>query len=159
MAGFKQSFVQALTETSTTEKDSLGDIRWEGNKCYKYVQYKATAIACVAGRMTGFYTMDGYKNNQVTLDTSDQPQAATLTGAGLTLSVIPTDGYGWVQIKGAATMSVAFVAGTDGDPVGLVGATADTGDLDLHITAVSNSHICGFIGDASDNELLVDCPF
>ena len=159
MPGSKTAFVSALSEVSTTLKDQLGDLRWVGNKCYKYVQYKATAIACVAGTMVGFYSEDGHKNNQVTLDTSDQEQAATLLAAGITQAIIPTKGYGWIQIKGFATMSVAFIAGVDGDPLGLVGATADTGDLDLHITAVSNSHICAWAGDVTDKEVILDCPF
>lgn len=159
MSGFKQTFQSGLAEVGTVAKDELGDIRWEGNKCYKYVQYKATAIACVAGVMVGYYGLDGYKSNQVTQDTSDQVQAATMLAAGVTQAVIPTDGYGWVQIKGPATMSVAMTAGADGDPLTLVGGTADTGDLDLYITTVANSHLCAWAGDISDKEICVDCPF
>ena len=159
MAGFKQSFITGLAEVSTTEKDTLGDIRIEGNKVYKYVQYKATAIACIAGRMAGFYTPDGHKLNQVTLDTSDQEATATLLAAGVTQAVIPTDGFGWIQVAGNALMTVAIVAAADGDPLTLVGATADIGDLDLHITAVSNSHLCAWAGDVSDKEIIVDCPW
>ncbi len=159
MPGFKNVFVSSLTEHTTVAKDQLGDIRWVGNKVYKYVQYKATAIACVAGRMMGFFAPDGHKLNQVTMDTSDQEQAATLVGAGLSVVAIATDSYGWIQIKGPATMSVVIVNGADGDPLGLVGATADVGDLDLHITAVSNSHICAYAGDFSDKEIMLDCPF
>lgn len=159
MPGFKNVFVSALDEVSTVAKDSLGDIRWVGNKVYKYVQYKATAIACVAGTMVGYYAPDGHKLHQVTLDSSDQEQAATLLAAGITQAIIPTDGYGWIQIKGNALMSVAVIAAADGDPLTLVGATADTGDLDLYITTVANSHLCAWAGDVSDKEVIVDCPF
>lgn len=159
MSGFKQVFVTGLTEVSTTEKDQLGDLRWEGNKCYKYVQYKATAIACLANMAVGFFEDSGALLNQVTTDTSDQVQAATLVCAGIAQAIIPTNGFGWIQVKGPATMAAAFTAGVDGDPVGLVGGGADIGTLDLHITAISNSHIAGYIGDAATFTLTLDCPF
>jgi hypothetical protein len=157
MGGKKSIFVTGLAEVSTTEKETLGDLRWEGNKCYKYVQYKATAIACIANSMVGYYSEDGYKNHQVTLDTSDQEAAGTLLAAGVTQAVIPTNGYGWIQIKGLATLAAAMVAGADGQPLSLVGATADLGDVDLAAGALD--HQCGWAGDISDKEMIVDCPF
>ncbi len=159
MPGRTTVFVSPLDEVSATAKQDLGTLRWEGNKCYKYVQYKATAIACIAGRMTGFFEDSGALNHQVTLDTSDQVQAATLVGSGIAVGIIPTDGYGWVQIKGQATMSVAFAAGADGDPMTLVGATADLGDLDVLVTTAANGHVCAYAGDAATFTVSLDCPF
>ena len=159
MPGFKSVFVSSLTEVTTVAKDQLGDIRWEGNKVYKYVQYRATAIACIAGRMMGFFALDGHKLHQVTMDSSDEAAGTIRVGAGVSVGIIPTNGFGWVQIKGNVKMTLAAVAGTDGDPMTLVGGTADTGNLDLYITTVASSHKCAHAGDISDNEFILDCPF
>lgn len=161
MAGQKQVFVTGLTETSTTEKDTLGDLRWEGNKCYKYVKYKATAIACIAGRALGYFEDSGALLHEVTMDTSDQAAGtATNVCAGISQAIIPTESFGWIQVKGHATMSIAFTGtALDGDPVGLVGGTVDAGVLDLLITTAANSHCAGYVGDAATFTLTLDCPF
>ena len=44
MGGLKQAFVTGLTEVTSTEKDTLGDIRMEKNKWYKYIRYDTGAV-------------------------------------------------------------------------------------------------------------------
>jgi hypothetical protein len=162
--GIKQTWSTALTAVATAAQgpqEELGAHRHQGGKWYKYVQYVSSApIACVAGTMVGYYGLDGYKLHKVTLDTSDQIMATVLLAAGVTQAIIPELGYGWIQIKGFATMSVALIGSpADGAPLTLVGATADTGDLDLYITTVALSHLCAWAGDVSDKEICVDCPW
>ena len=154
----KQTFVTALTDvwTNAADKaDKAGDVRWEGNKCYKCVQYDsgAGAIAAIVGRMAAYYLDAGYQNNQVTLDTSDGREI----GAGLLMSA-PLDGqFCWVQIKGLATITVALVAGAAGDPLTLTGATADNGSLDL--TAAVTDHVCAYAVVPATPTIILDCPF
>lgn len=135
---------------------ALGDVfHGSGNKWYKFVQYKEGAAATdgVAGEMTGYYTLDGYKLNQVTSDYSD-----TLSiGAGVLQANVSDNEYCWIQIKGLATLSIAATAGADGNAMTLVGA--GDGTLDVNIATDGNAHICAIAGDISDNEYILDCPF
>ena len=131
-----------------------GDIVWtNGGKAYKFLQYDTGvgSVAAVAVRVAYYHTEDGHKLNRCTSDVSDGDHV----GAGV-LQSAPTDGqYCWVQIKGFATLSVAFTAGADGDPLTPFGATDGTLDL----TAAVTDPICAFAGDASDNEIICDFVF
>ena len=124
-------------------------------KIYKYVQYDTGAggVAAVSGQVAYYYTLDGYKNHQVTSDLSDSLEI----GAGV-LQSAPTDGqYCWVQIKGPATLSIALTAGVDGDPLTPTGA--GDGTLDVNVATAANTHVCARAGDASDLEIMCDFPF
>ena len=151
--GIKKIFSTSLTETSTNDEEGLGAIRFEGNKVYKWVQYDtgAGAVAAVAGNVAYYYTLDGYKNNQVTSDLSDSVEL----GAGV-LQSTPGDGeYGWIQIKGAATLTTALTAGADGDPLTPTGSSDGT----LDVSALVTDHVCAYAGDISDKEIICDFPF
>ena len=125
----------------------------DDNRAFKYVQYDTGAggVAAVQGQVAYYYTLDGYKNNQVTSDLSDSIEL----GAGV-LASEPTDGqYCWIQIKGPSTLSIALTAGVDGDPLTPTGATDGT----LDVTALVTDHVCAFAGDISDQEIVCDFPF
>lgn len=151
----KTVFASQLTEVTTAAKDVLGDLRYEQARTYKYIQYRATAIAGVAGRMMGFFTLDGMRDHLVTQDTSDQ--VGILKGAGVLQAAMVDTEFGWVQVSGPATLTDASVAGVDGDPMTLTGATADTGDLDVNVATAANTHICAWAGDISDDEYFLTC--
>lgn len=153
MAGFKQTFQSGLTEVTTAAKDELGDLRWEGNKCYKYIRYYEGAAATdgVAGEVAYYYTLDGYKNNYVSSDLSDSVEI----GAGVLQAVMSDAEYGWIQIKGAATLTIALTAGVDGDPLTPTGSADGT----LDVSAAVTDHVCAYAGDISDKEIICDFPF
>jgi hypothetical protein len=95
--------------------------------------------------------VDGYKNNVVTSDLSDSVEV----GAGI-LQAAMTDGqFGWIQIKGAATMTIALTAGADGDILCPTGAADGT----LDVISDDVSHGCAIAGDISDKEIICDFPF
>ena len=122
-------------------------------KLYKYVQYEtgSAGAAAVAGEACYYYTLDGYKNNQVTSDLSDSVEV----GAGI-LQAVMTDGqFGWIQIKGAATMTIALTAGADGDPLTPTGSADGTLDVSANVT----DNVCAIAGDISDKEIICDFPF
>lgn len=122
-------------------------------KVYKYLQYKegAAAVAAVAGEVAYYYTLDGYKLNQATSDLSDSVEV----GAGV-LQAVMTDGqYGWFQIKGAATLTIALTAGSDGDPLTPTGSADGT----LDVSAAATDHVCAYAGDISDLEIICDFLF
>jgi hypothetical protein len=140
-----------LDEVSDTATFKLGQLgQTEDGKIYKYVQYDtgSGSVAAVSGNVAYYYTLDGYKNNSVTSDLSDSIEL----GAGV-LQSAPTDGqYCWIQVRGAATLTPALTAGTDGDPLTPTGSSDGTLDLATAIT----DNICAFAGDISDKEIACD---
>lgn len=152
--GVKKVFATALTDKTSYDAEGIGCLRWEGNKCYKWVLYDtgAGSVAAVASQVAYYYTLDGYKNNTVTSDVTD----ASGLGAGI-LQAAPADGeYCWVQIKGAATLALALTTATDNVPLTQNASTTD-GTLSLHATDTES--VIGWSGDASDKEIICDFPF
>jgi hypothetical protein len=151
-----------LSQTYTTLDEGntpgLGDLFYgTGSKVYKFVLYEAAtaATAGVSGEMTGYYLLDGHKDNVVTSDFSD-----TLSiGAGVLQAAAADGEYCWVQIKGPVTLTIAATAGADGDAMTIDGAGDGTLDVSLIADTGIYQHICAYAGDISDNEYVLDCPF
>lgn len=140
----------ALTEGRTP---SLGTVyEAPGGKAYKFIQYKegTAAVDGVAGEVAYYYTLDGYKNNQVSSDLSDSVEI----GAGVLQAAMSEDEYGWVQIEGPATLTIALTAGADGDPLTPTGAADGT----LDVSALVTDNICAVAGDISDMEIICQFP-
>ena len=111
----------------------------------------SAGAAAVAGEVAYYYTLDGYKLNQVTSDLSDSVEI----GAGV-LQAVMTDGqFGWIQISGPATLTIALTAGADGDPLTPTGSADGTLDVSADVT----DNVCAIAGDASDKEIICDFPF
>ena len=91
-----------------------------GTKIYKYLKYDdaSAGVSGVLGEVAYYHTLDGYKLHTCTSDLSDSIEI----GAGVIQATIATETYGWFQIKGAATLSIALTAGADGDPLTPTGA-------------------------------------
>ena len=145
--------VTSVSDTAEFRLGQHGAVIGSPTKLYKYVQYDTVSVgtAAVAGEACYYYTLDGYKNNQVTSDLSDSVEI----GAGI-LQAIMTDGqFGWVQIKGPATMTIALSAGADGDPLTATGAADGTLDVSADVTDI----VVAIAGDASDKEIICDFPF
>lgn len=128
-----------------------------GVKKYRYVRYRAGAgtIASVAGRVASNYAPGGVSTgvcNEVTMDGSDSGGI----GMGVLQAVIAADGYGWIQTKGKATLSVALTAGADGNALTRIGAGADDGSLD--VSALVSDAIVAYAVDASASIILCDFP-
>lgn len=123
----------ALTDTSTYDLEGVGSIRVVGNKTYKWVKFNNGAgnVASVAGYVAYYYGVGGdaatggYEDSVVTMDLTD-----AYCGAGVFQAVIADGSYGWIQIRGAATLAIALTAGSDGQALTHVGAGAD-GTLDV----------------------------
>ena len=144
----------AVSSTAEYGVGQLGSVIDSGGvtKIYKYVQYDtgSGSVAAVSGQVAYYYTLDGYKNNQVTSDLSDSVEI----GAGV-LNSAPTDGqYCWIQIAGPATLSIALTAGADGDPLTPPGS----GDGTLDVSAAATDNVCAIAGDISDKEIICTFP-
>ena len=124
-----------------------------GTKIYKYLKYDdgTAAVDGVAGEVAYYYTLDGYKNHVCSSDLSDSIEI----GAGVIQATIATETYGWFQIKGAATLSIALTAGADGDPLTPTGSADGT----LDVSSAATDNVCAIAGDISDKEIICDFPF
>jgi len=145
-----------VTAQSTTPEfvpGSLGAVTdSNGTKLYKYLKYDdaTAAVAGVAGEVAYYHTLDGYKLHTCTSDLSDSIEI----GAGVIQATIATETYGWFQIKGNSTLSIALTAGADGDPLTPTGA----GDGTLDVSGAVTDNICAIAGDISDKEIICDFP-
>ena len=124
-----------------------------GTKIYKYLKYDdaSAAVDGVAGEVAYYYTLDGYKYHVCKSDLSDSVEI----GAGVIQANIATETYGWFQIKGAATLTIALTAGADGDPLTPTGAADGT----LDVSSAATDNVCAIAGDISDKEIICDFPF
>jgi hypothetical protein len=146
-----------VTNVSTTAKFKLGtvagDIGTNGpQKNYKYIKYNAAtaAVAGVAGEVAYYYLAGGYADSEVTSDVSDSVNV----GAGVLQAVMADATYGWVQIGGPATLSIALTAGADGNALTAVGA----GDGTLDVSGAVTDAICAFADDISAKEIVCCFP-
>ena len=133
-----------------------GDISPTGpQKSYKYVQYNnaAAAVASVAGEVA-YYAKVAVGDATATIVTSDLSDSDEI-GAGVLQAVIPDDGYGWIQVKGIATLSLALTAGADGDVLTPTGA--GDGTLDVNVATAAGTDICARAIDAS--AFIIMCDF
>ena len=123
-----------------------------GTKLYKYLKYDdgTAAVDGVAGEVAYYFTLDGYKNHVCSSDLSDSVEI----GAGVIQATIATETYGWFQIKGAATLSIALTAGADGDPLTPTGSADGT----LDVSSAATDNVCAIAGDISDKEIICDFP-
>lgn len=142
-----------LDRIDTEKKFQLGTIyRASNGKAYKYVQYDtgAGAVAAVAGNVAYYYLASGYDANVVTSDLSDSVNV----GAGVLQAALGDGEYGWIQIRGPATLTTALTAGADGNALTPVGSTDGT----LDVSALVTDHICAIADDISAKEIVCMFP-
>lgn len=156
--GIKKIFATSLTETSLTDLEGAGTVRFEGNKIYKWVKYDdgAADLDILAGDFLMYTAATGYKNNIVTADTAGG-DATTPFGAGVAqATVTATDTFMWIQTRGFATLTID-PTGTPADSNALVPSATDKAMAVA--TASDVEHICGHTLDDSAKEVYLDCPF
>lgn len=141
---------------------SLGTIVWIQNKAYKFVKYSDGTgnLDLVAGDVVYYVDDTGYTAHTVTADVSDSTGAEV--GAGVVMATVTTDlSLMWIQIKGAATVSVTPEdSAGDGEPLTCVGAgdKALTRAKEADSTGVYKS-VVAYAQDASAKEIICDFPF
>ena len=158
MPGVKKIFRTKLTDTSTTDLEGVNTLRWEGNKCYKWVKYNygAGSVAAVAGNVVYSYALSGdgvsagYENGEVTMDLTDG-----LIAMGILQAIIAHGSYGWIQVKGPATVTTALTAGADGNSLTAIGTTDGT----LDVSAAVTDAVTAFATDISAKMIVCDFPF
>lgn len=152
-----------LDGTATNAAHTVGThYTADSGKIYKYVLYDdGTANLDLAAGDVVYYVDDtGYGASTVSADTSDATGAEI--GAGVAVAAVTTDAsYFWVQIKGAATLTVALGGSAgDGDPLTAVAAAdkalTKAAEADTAATYVS---VVAIAVDASAKEIICDFPF
>lgn len=124
-------------------------------KSYKYIKYEAAtaAVAGVAGEVA-YYATVAVGDATATIVTSDLSDSLSI-GAGV-LQASLTDGtYGWVQVKGVATLTIAL-DGTPADGSPLTPTGAADGTLDINIATAANTDICAWAIDTSEKIIMCD---
>lgn len=137
----------------TEQKFALGTIGMSHDgKKYKYVTYseEAAAVDGVAGEVCYYVADNGIMANDVTSDLS----ASDEIGAGVLQANMSDDEFGWIQIRGTATLTIALTAGADGDPLTPTGSADGT----LDVSALVTDHVCAIAGDISAKEIYCQFP-
>jgi len=124
--GIKQTFPDKVTDSSTTQKNGLGVIRFEGEKQYRYV-YVVNKALTEGDSVCAASTADGV----VTADRAAGSQLALLV-RGVAVGAIAATSYGWIQTKGVCTVQCdGAVAAADG----LIPHTTKDGHADTVVAA------------------------
>ncbi len=97
----KELFVHAITASSTTDDEGVGTLRWDGDDLFRWV-YNATGSATVVGEVV-FHDMSA--DPDATLIDSIFAAATADLGmmAGVCMSIIADESYGWIQVLGVCT--------------------------------------------------------
>lgn len=135
---------------------TLGEIgQTSDGKVYKYIKYEngAAAVAGVAGEVAYYATVavGDATGTIVTSDLSDSDEV----GAGVLQAALTDGAFGWIQVGGLATLSIALTAGVDGDALTPTGA--GDGTLDVNVVTAANTDICARAMDAS--AFIIMCDF
>ncbi|MEE9510306.1 MAG: hypothetical protein V3V81_07410 [Candidatus Bathyarchaeia archaeon] len=145
-----------LDRIDATALFTLGEIgQTSDGKVFKYIQYEngAAAVAGVAGEVAYYATVavGDATGTIVTSDLSDSDEV----GAGVLQAALTDGAFGWIQVGGIATLSIALTAGVDGDALTPTGA--GDGTLDVNVATAANTDICARAMDAS--AFIIMCDF
>ena len=121
-------------------------------KKYKYIKYEAgtAAVAGVTGEVCYYDGAGATATNVVTSDLSDSVNV----GAGVLQANLADGNFGWVQISGPATLTIALTAGADGNALTPVGSADGT----LDVSAAVTDHVCAIADDISAFQIICTFP-
>ena len=85
----------------------------------------------------------------MTSDLSDSLEV----GAGVLQASLTDGSFGWIQVRGMATVTTALTAGADGDPLTPMGSTDGT----LDVVAAVTDDVCATAIDISAK--IINCCF
>lgn len=155
----KTIFRTRLTDVDSTAIDTLGDLRFEQDKIYKYVRLEnnTATVTGAAGDMTAYFAEVGAETNRVVLDYSDGDAKPIGSGCitATVAGVADTAEYVWVQVTGPVTLPTGLGAGNDGDSY-----FCDAGnDKQLIVGAATDDPICAHATDQSADKVIIKCAF
>lgn len=161
MSGFKTSYVTHVDDAPTSvRKEPLGTIRFEGNKVYKYVQWKLVPTEDVDGVAGDAVCYTDYSAHEIGIDLGDMEASLP---AGIVVAAIDMSAekgyYSWIQIGGPATVSETVAASAAaGQMINLGSASAADKTFTLWIS--TDEFACaGILIHAANKEVLLACPW
>jgi hypothetical protein len=139
-------FTTALTDIDTSQQEYLGAIREDNNAEYKYVKFSGSNATAVGDFVC-------YVVSDTALQTVNPTNS--IIGAGVAMAVHPSGSvtYGWIQIKGVATLSTALTSGVAGNALTAIGG----GDKTLAVSAAATSVIVAQCIVAATPLVLLKC--
>ena len=161
--GFTQGFISALTDVDTFARDQLGSIRRQENGLYKYVQFGSSLVLGPTAQINPgsvvCYVLPAGNATLQRIFLVDSANSAL--GAGIAQGLVPTGQglqFGWIQVKGNATLGQALASGAVGNAVTTTGAAAGN----MKVTAAVTDMIGGIVVDlttASAPVVLLNFPY
>lgn len=151
MSGFASGV--ELTRVDSSAEFALGQVVTTADgKTFKYITYseEAAAVDGVAGEVAYFVADNGIMASDVTSDLS----ASDEIGAGVLQAALSDNEFGWIQVGGPATLTLALTAVADGDPLTPTGSADGTLDVVSGVT----DNVCAIAGDISAKEVLCCFP-
>lgn len=92
------SFNTTLTANDTSQKETMGALRWEDNgKAYRYVQNSSGSVNLANGNPVVYESVGAFI---ITGDISDGASADGQTVAGVAIGTLSTGNFGWLQVWG-----------------------------------------------------------
>ena len=146
-SGRPQGFTTALTDIDTSPQEFMGVIRFDYNAAYKYVRYTGT-LATAVGDVCSYVLTD---NTMTSVDSTTSAIGAGVAPAAHPLGSVS---YGWLQIRGVATLSTALGAGALGNALTTVAAANKA----LTTPAAATSLVVGTVVNVTA-PILVYCLF
>ena len=146
--GIKKVFVTPLADSgSTSDKEGVGCLRFEGNKVYKWVKFTGTN-AVAAGDAVCYVLTD------LALTTVDKANTAVGAGVALAAHAAGTVEYGWIQIKGVYAGVTSVGAAATGNTITTTGSTAGN----FKVAAAVTDCPMGVVADSGTKVVDLDCP-
>lgn len=120
-------------------------------KEYKYVKWEdGSGASAVVSEVAYYHAAGGYQDSLVTSDLSESVNI----GAGVIQSILTDGTFGWIQIAGPATTTLALTAGSDGNALTPIGSADGT----LDVSALVSDPICAWADDISAKEIVCMFP-
>jgi len=151
VASITTSFKAAIGDLDTTAQCPVGTIREDNNRVYKYCLYSGTTSIAV-GDFLCYVASAGATDTMTKVD-----GANTAVPAGVAPQAVGTGTalYGWVQIKGLATLSTALAGSpAAGDKMTTAGAAAPA----VTKAATDNASCACIAFDVANKLVSVTCP-
>jgi len=124
-------------------------------KKYKYIKFNDGAAneAGVAGEVA-YYAKVAVGDATATIVTSDISDSDNV-GAGVLQAALTDGTFGWVQVSGPATLTIAL-DGSPADGSALTPTGASNGTLDIVVTTVALMNCCAYAIDTTAKIILCD---
>jgi hypothetical protein len=164
-SGIKRIFASVLSSVTAVPKEEVGTIRFEGKNIYKYVKIQnVTATVAGAAGDPVPYRADKYDEDWVVVDNTDADAVGTPAGVlmGTVAGVAGTAYYGWIQIRGFATLLTALVGPpTVGSELTILAASADKTVIVRTYAGggAANGGLFGRVMHVANKEVILDCVF